>query len=359
MSSISRQAIWGTALSAVSLMLVAPFALSLVAPGLAPGLAPLAAAQPAPSAADKTARADALFNQGLQQMEAGKFAEACQSFEQSQQIEGSASTVMNLANCREKNNQLATAAQLFTQAAEELRSNSSPEAASLRKTCLDRVAALQPRLSRLTLRVTAAEPSLELTRDDVVVPAAQWNQPLPLDGGRYTITAKAPGRTSWSEQIELAPEREQKTVEVPELAPVPTSEARLEVREPLPPPPPRRSLVLPISLGIGALALGGAAIGLDLNARSLNDEAQDPSSGPYAERNDKWESAKTRRYVAQGLGVAAVGAAGLAVYLYLRDRHDDSERPAKTAQAPRLSPLLERSPSGGGGVAGLVLDGRW
>lgn len=358
MSSISRQAFWGTAFAAVSLMLVAPFALPLVAPGVAPGLAPLAAAQPAPSAADKTARADALFNQGLQQMEAGKFAEACQSFEQSQQIEGSASTVMNLANCREKNSQLATAAQLFTQAADELRSNSSPEAASLRKTCLDRVAALQPRLSRLTLRVTAAEPSLEITRDDVVVPAAQWNQPLPLDGGRYTITAKAPGRSSWSEQIELAPEREQKTVEVPELAPVPTSAARLEVREPMP-PPMRRSRVVPISLGIGALALGGAAIGLDLNAQGLNDEAQDPTSGPYDERYDKWERAKTRRFVAQGLGVAAVGAAGLAVYLYLRDRDDDSERLEKTARAPRLSPLLDRSPSGGGGVAGLVLDGRW
>lgn len=346
MSSLSRQAFWGTALAAVSLMLGAPFTVSF------------AAAQPAPSAADKTARADALFNQGLQQMEAGKFAEACQSFEQSQLIEGSASTVMNLANCREKNSQLATAAKLFTQAADELGSNSSPEAASLRKTCLDRVAALQPRLSRLTLRVTAAEPALEITRDDVVVPAAQWNQPLPLDGGRYTITAKAPGRTSWSEQIQLAPEREQKTVEVPELAPVPTSEARLEVRAPMP-PPPRRSRALPIGLGIGALALGGAAIGLDLNAQGLNDEAQDITSGPYDERYDKWERAETQRYVAQGLGVAAVGAAGLAVYLYLRDRDDGGEQPAQTALTPRLSPLLERSPSGGGGVAGLMLDGRW
>lgn len=318
--------------------------------------APRAFAQPAApsSPSSKTAQADALFEQGMKLMEASKFAEACRAFSQSQEIDPNVSTVMNLANCREKNLQLASAHRLFTEAAEELAAAPDADSANLRKVCLDRVAALGPRLSRLTLRVTAAAASLELVRDGVIVPPGQWNQAVPLDGGTYLLTAKAPGRAEWSAHVEVAAERDQKTIEVPELEPLVSRETRLEVRA-SPAPSARRSRALPIGLGLGALALGGGAIALDLNAQSLNDEAQDPSSGPYAERDEQWKSAKTRRFVAQGMAAAAIGAAGLAVYFYVRGGGRD-ESP-KTARAPRLSPLLAPSPEGG--VTGVQLDGRW
>ena len=56
--------------------------------------------------AQSAAQAEALFRQGKEQMAAGKYAEACAAFEASQKAEAATSTLLNLANCREKNGEL-------------------------------------------------------------------------------------------------------------------------------------------------------------------------------------------------------------------------------------------------------------
>ena len=57
------------------------------------------------------------------------------------------------------------------------------------------------------------------------------------------------------------------------------------------------------------------------------------------------DKANHRRYTAEGLGVAAAGCAGLAVYLLVRPRSDHAE--------PAVAPLASS------GMAGLALLGRW
>jgi hypothetical protein len=80
------------------------------------------------------------------------------------------------------------------------------------------------------------------------------------------------------------------------------------------------------------LVLGTAAIVLKL-------EADNDASAP--------DSANIRRRAAIGLGVAAAGCAGAAIYLHVRDRR--KARPATTALTPLASPQL----------AGLAITGSW
>jgi hypothetical protein len=317
----------------------------------------------AQTAAQKTAAADAKFTEGQNLMAASRFAEACEAFERSQAIEASIGTLMNIANCREKNGQLATASRLFADGAEQLRSGTDPDSVALRKVCNDRVASLKPRLSRLTVRVAADQPDgFELRRGDAVTPSAQWGQAVPVDGGTYQLTATAPGHQPWSESITVKNEGDSVEAEVPVLTAVAAeAPAKIDVtaRSTTPEKP---SQIVPISLGVGALVLGGVAIGLDVNARGIYDDsvatmdrANDVGGDPILEKEseDLWKKAKTRRYVAQGVAVAAAGCAGVAVYLYIRNRGKESSATARTL-TPLLGPGAE-----GGGVAGLQLTGGW
>src|SRR5436190_11289267 len=68
------------------------------------------------------AQAEVLFRQGKTLFAAGKFAEACAAFDASERLEPDVSTVMNQANCREKNGQLATAWGEFLDAERQTRS---------------------------------------------------------------------------------------------------------------------------------------------------------------------------------------------------------------------------------------------
>lgn len=334
----------------------------------------LAAAQ---TAAQKTAQAEAFFTEGQNLMTASRFAEACEAFERSQAVEASIGTLINLANCREKNGQLATAQKLFSDSANQLRDSKDPNSAAFLKVCNDRLAALKPRLSAVTFRVAANQPTgFQLRRGDVVIPPDQWNQPQPIDGGTHQLSATAPGHQPWSESVTIKNEKDSREVGVPALAPEIDTTTKVEIpRQPVsepPPPSPRGpSQLLPIGLGAGALVLGVGAIVLDVNAQGIQDdaeakmdEANDISrnggrgSPQYIQLVDDSDSlhgkAKTRRYLAQGIGVAALGCAGAAVYLYIRNRGEE-----RTATAQRSITPMWGVDSEGGGVAGMQLSGSW
>src|SRR6185436_13656654 len=71
------------------------------------------------------AQAEVLFRQGRTLLSAGKVAEACSAFEESQKLEPAVTTLLNLAGCREKLGQFATAWGLFLEAARQTRSGNA------------------------------------------------------------------------------------------------------------------------------------------------------------------------------------------------------------------------------------------
>jgi hypothetical protein len=162
-------------------------------------------------------QAEKLFRDGKEFMKRGQIAEACAAFEASEKANHSLATVLSLADCREKNRQHASAWALFLQADSETRTDESKVA--LNNTARTRAAALEPRLSYLTINVPDESriSGLIVSRDGVEIEHAEWNSAIPIDGGPHEVSGKAPGRESWSTKVVLAPERDRQSVEVPKF----------------------------------------------------------------------------------------------------------------------------------------------
>ncbi len=315
----------------------------------------------AASAQSAAAQAETLFREAKDLMAAGKTAEACAAFDASEKLDPTISTALNQANCREKNGQLATAWGLFLEAERSSRGASDDVTRKLHQVALDHAHKLEQRVSKLTINVPVDSrvERLEILRDRDAVDPAAWNRALPVDGGTYKITARAPGLASWTSTITIGVEGDHKSIDVPKLsresAPIPAPPAATaaqpspppkvaSVEEQAQPPPeasptPRSNRSLAIGLGIGAVAALGGALGLELWGESIYDQSKvepDPTK-----QDNLWQSANDRRYAAEGFAIAGVACAGIAVWLYLH-------RPAAAATA-RVVPTIDRN---GVGIAG-------
>ena len=310
----------------------------------------LSSAQPA------AAQAEVLFREGRELMAKGKLAEACSAFEESQKLEPATSTLLNLASCREKLGQIATAWGLFLDAERQTRDASDGAGKQFHSVAAERVKKLEPRVSKLTISVPQAShvDGLEITRGKDRVDAVMWNRAMPIDGGTYTITAKAPGSRPWSTEITIAGESDTKTVDIPDLRtlsrdvaapPKPVAaagEPALHAEQPPEEPEqPQRassaSKTVPIVVGVGAIALLGGAVGFNAWGDSTYSDAKAEMTS-QSRRDSLYDSANQKRYIAQGLAVAGVGCAGVAVWLYLHGRHDEHPQ-AIRAIAPTANGL--------------------
>jgi len=223
----------------------------------------------------------------------------------------------------------------------------------------DRIDALSPRLSRLTVSVPAETrvEGLTLFRNGLELLPPAWGTSTPTDPGSYVLEAKAPGRRHWTSSVVVPPEGGSVTVTVPVLArdandllpltaasPV-TAAAKAPPRASAPPPaattakpPPPRTVVATenrstpadssdqsqriTALSLGGLGVVGIGVGgvLALGARSKFDD-----SASLCNRSDVCtpegtalrESAQSKAMVASvvtGVGAAAV-VGGLVLWL--------------------------------------------
>ena len=277
------------------------------------------------------AQAEVLFREGRDLMAAGKYPEACAALEESQKLEPAITTLLNLAGCREKAHQVATAWGLFLDAERQTRSASDKATKQLNGIAKTRAQNLESRVSKLVINVPQNHQvdGLEIARNNDRVASVMWNRALPIDGGTYTITARAPGTSTWSTQVTIAPEADSKTVEIPDPRTLPREvpkaepplvhqtlkdqpEPQAEVRQPAAP-----SKVVPIVVGAGAVALLGAAAAFHFWGNAKYDDAKAEMTD-QARRDSLYDSANQKRVIATGLAVAGVAAAGVSVWLFVR-----------------------------------------
>ena len=168
------------------------------------------------SGASSEAAAQALFDQARGLMQAGKFAEACAKFEESDKLAPGAGTLLNLGGCYEKNGQLASAWATYADAASEADKANRKDWATRAKT---RMAALQPELSKLSIVVPASSQldGLEVKRDGVVVGASSYGVSIPVDPGPHVVDATAPGHKKWSTVVQVGAKKDQVAVTLPTL----------------------------------------------------------------------------------------------------------------------------------------------
>jgi hypothetical protein len=155
-------------------------------------------------AAGDQAAADALYNEGRELLKAGKNAAACAKFEASFALGPATSTMLNIARCHEQDGKLATAWADYNRA---LSLNGDTPGAERRRE-LEALAqkglhALEPRLPRLRVALTAPPPGVEVRSDDNVLPAAALGEALPVDPGPHQVRVSAPGYREETRSVTL------------------------------------------------------------------------------------------------------------------------------------------------------------
>jgi hypothetical protein len=222
--------------------------------------------QPAPGPDEPTAQA--LFDEAKDLMARGQFDRACPRLEESQRLDSAVGTLLNLADCYEKTNRLASAWSTFLEAASAAREARQPDREQAAK---ERATEIEPRLARLVVHVIAEArvPGLTVVRDGHPVGELQFDLPIPTDAGAHTMAASAPGRRPWQERIVVGGEATVMTVTVPPLMEDPTAPRRApSFFSPL---GAQKALAL-VAAGV---ALGGLAFGAGfaISAKSENDQA--------------------------------------------------------------------------------------
>jgi hypothetical protein len=197
---------------------------------------------------DDRAAAMSLFKTARRLMSEGHFRQACSMFEASYELVPGVGTQYNLAECYEKVGKLASAWINFLEVAQrtaEMEDHKRSEAATARAN------GIEPRLTRVVIKVEAPVDGMTLTFAGKPVPEGQWGIAVPRDPGTYQIEATA---TSYREH--------RRTVTVPQ-APGKTVTIRVPALDRLPdvtaPPDPERP---PSDPGSSATTAGWALLGV-------------------------------------------------------------------------------------------------
>jgi hypothetical protein len=174
-----------------------------------------APAQAEPSAQDK-ALAAVLFKEARELFASNDIDKACRKFEESQRIDPSGGTLLNLAVCREKQGRIASAWAEFNEALAWARRDGRQDRVQFAH---DQMNALEPRLSYIVLDVPLAAivEGFEVQRDGSTVRHAAFGSRMPVDPGKHVIEAFAPGYHPWRIEVSIDRDASEQRVFVPSL----------------------------------------------------------------------------------------------------------------------------------------------
>jgi len=308
--------------------------------------------------------ADAAFARGREMLKVGKYAEACDAFEESHRLKPRIDAQFNIALCSEQLGKLATALALYRELAQTL------DTPARRAKSAELAAQLEPRVPRLRIIVGEARkrtrrppPDLAVRVNGVLV--TNYDD-LPIDLGANPVVAIAPGFLDWSGQVSASQEGKVVTITIdlerdPEA--IRTDGGDDGTEEPEPPPvgddrkpddPPgtsNRKAYAVVTLALGGLALGGG-VTFGVLARTAWSDAKiacggdfmcDPSQLDLGTRYR--DQAHQRGNIATALfvagGVAVVG--GIVLWV----------------TAPKARKSVAIAPSASASSAGLMVFGRF
>jgi hypothetical protein len=316
-------------------------------------LLPLALASLAPALAlaqgDATSRALAvqLFDEAEALLEQRQIAQACPKYAESYRLDPQLGVLIYLAECYEKNGQLASAWGSFREAEEIARKRGDARGDHAR----ERAAVLEPRLSYLVIEVPEAARvhGLEVLRDGAVLAPVLWGSRAAIDTGAHRVEARARGHKPWQVEVVVSKEGSATALEVPRLLPDPSSapgsaSAQLD-RAPAAKGTSQRIAAIAVGgLGLAAVGVGGF---FGLSAQSTYSDSKELCNdrGICTTRGTELrDSAKSKALVATiatGAGAAALVTAGVLWFTAPKQ-----ETPSTgTARAPSKSGVWSFAPA--------------
>jgi hypothetical protein len=258
------------------------------------------------------ALATELFQRGRDLLAQGRHAEACEALEASQELDPSGGTVLNLALCHELIGRTATAWSEFRAAVSFAKRDQRPDRLSFAE---QHLAALEPRLVRLLVRVDAADKDLAVVRNGSPWPRAAWGAPVPIDPGHQVIEARGSAAAPFRTELDLVNEGEMREVRVPALVtPTASAPARGSVAVAAP------AKTSPLVYGLGIGAVGATLVGAVAGIRAIQKRQDSDEIGCTAFECSRQavrvnDDAKTAADVATVAFAVAIAAAGTAIVL--------------------------------------------
>jgi hypothetical protein len=159
-----------------------------------------------PVAAETTpadqALAQTLFDRGRELMAAKKYGEACEKFAESERLDPSVGTELNLGLCYESQGRTAAAWAAYRAASARARRDGRRDREQAAR---DRAAALEPKLSRVSMALApgADLPGLEVRLDGTVLGRATLDVAAPIDPGSHVVEVRAPGYRTWTSKFDV------------------------------------------------------------------------------------------------------------------------------------------------------------
>lgn len=320
---------------------------------LAPLLVALAGALTvtAPARAQDIAAAEALFNRGLADMEAGRYEPGCKAIAESQRIDPRPGTLFTLATCEDRWGHVATAVTRYADyllVYERLPEDRKASQGLRPATARARREKLAPEVPELTVLLPPGAPrGTAVRRDGQPMAEAALGVGLPVDPGDHVIATEPPGGAVWEQRITIA-RGEKKTITLEVRTAKPS--AALHV-----PPAPRGPSARRVAsytvggVGLAGLLIGGVLGGIALQKKGIVDQhcgsgvrSKDPTAcdptGLDAANGAK--ALGTGSTIAFAVGLAGVGT-GLALLLTDRAR----PAPPRGARAPSITAHMLAGPS--------------
>lgn len=277
--------------------------------------------------------ADYMFREARKAAAAGDYPKACPMFAESLRLDPGAGTRMNLADCEEHTGKIASAWEHWREALDEMRGKMDSRSLRAQR----RIAALEKRLPRLTLKLdaaAAASTDAKVERDGVEIGAATLGLPVPVDPGVHAIVVHAPRHQDRKYTIDV---KEGQLAEIVVGTGVATPLAPARVATPVHEPPPTTSASSGgrtagfALLGVGGIGIAvGAVTGvMALGKKSLVQDhcSADPGGGVACRDAAGVDAASSGRSLATLSTVAFVAGAvavGVGVFLVLI-RHDGTK----------------------------------
>ena len=311
----------------------------------------LAALAPHRALADP-ATAETLFREGRELYTKGEIAKACALFADSQRLDPSSGTLINLAACREDEGKLASAWADFVSAARLARAEGKQERA---EEADRRAGVLVSRVPHVRITAPPNTPKPILFRDGNSLGGSAFDRNLPVDPGLHLYEVRAEGRSSWSLTHESF-EGKMSELPVPELGLVPVM-VPVPIEPPVQPPPKPspppdsegRQQVLAgwLTFGGGALLgsvgaiVGGVALANNQESEALCESRQDCSQDAL----DAYDRADALAWAANVLIPLGAVAASAGIIVVLTAPDEVSGTDAQVTVQFKAGP------------AGLVIDG--
>jgi hypothetical protein len=143
--------------------------------------------------------AQKLFDQAKALLAEGKLAEACKRFEESYETDPAIGSLMNLADCLERDGRIASAYGRWSESV-ELTGRKKDERVDYARQRRD---ALKPKLSFLTIQVSGSGEGLEVYRGNTKLTSGAFGIALPTDPGDAVVQVVRGDAVLWERKVVL------------------------------------------------------------------------------------------------------------------------------------------------------------